>query len=279
MDVKGIYDVHVHTAPDVSKRKFTDPELAARLEEKGMAGFLVKNHFTETAARAALLQAQFPKLKIIGGIVLKRTVGGFNPYAVENCAKLGGRVVWLPTLEARSYQKKKHPGMSDQEAAAYLTALDDNGQLVPGISEILDIVKAYDMVLATGHVSAEEGLAVLKAAHDKDIQKLVATHVDGAADYYTTEQLKQAAALGAMTEHCYFNIQAGHITPAEMAERIRAVGAEQVVLSTDVGQPASPYPDEALSKLGDLLLAEGITPEELHIMLVDNPARYYTRAL
>ena len=64
-----------------------------------------------------------------------------------------------------------------------------------------------------------------------------------------------------------------------MAERIRAVGAEQVVLSTDVGQPASPYPDEALSKLGDLLLAEGITPEELHIMLVDNPARYYTRAL
>lgn len=90
MDVKGIYDVHVHTAPDVSKRKFTDPELAPRLEEKGMAGFLVKNHFTETAARAALLQAQFPKLKIIGGIVLNRTVGGFNPYAVENCAKLGG---------------------------------------------------------------------------------------------------------------------------------------------------------------------------------------------
>ena len=65
-----------------------------------------------------------------------------------------------------------------------------------------------------------------------------------------------------------------------MAERIRAVGAEQVVLSTDVGQPASPYPDEALSKLGDLLPGVKASPRKnSHIMLVDNPARYYTRAL
>ena len=169
MDVKGIYDVHVHTAPDVSKRKFTDPELAARLEAKGMAGFLVKNHFTETAARAALLQAQFPKLKIIGGIVLNRTVGILT-LRREIALSWGPQVVWLPTLEARSYQKKKHPGMSDQEAAALSPPWMTTASWVPGISEILDIVKAYDMVLATGHVSAEEGMAVLKAAHDKGIQ-------------------------------------------------------------------------------------------------------------
>ena len=44
---------------------------------------------------------------IVGGIVLNRTVGGMNPYAVENCSKLGGRICWMPTLEARSYQQKK----------------------------------------------------------------------------------------------------------------------------------------------------------------------------
>ena len=114
--LKGFYDLHVHPSPDVKKRKFTDPELAGRLLEAGMQGGGIKKHFSETACRAALLQQQFPQLKVAGGIVLNRPNGGINPYAVENCIALGGKFLWMPTLDARTYQLCKHPDMKREEA-------------------------------------------------------------------------------------------------------------------------------------------------------------------
>ena len=35
--LRRVYDLHVHTAPDVSPRKCDDLELARRLEKTGMA--------------------------------------------------------------------------------------------------------------------------------------------------------------------------------------------------------------------------------------------------
>lgn len=77
--LRGVYDLHVHTAPDVSPRKCDDLELARRLEKTGMAGCAIKSHFADTAGRAAVLRSLFPKLDIVGGITLNRSVGGINP--------------------------------------------------------------------------------------------------------------------------------------------------------------------------------------------------------
>ena len=79
LSCNGFYDLHVHPAPDVVPRKFTDIELAERMEMEGFGGFVLKNHFSETASRAAMLQILYPKLVIRGGVVLNRTMGGMNP--------------------------------------------------------------------------------------------------------------------------------------------------------------------------------------------------------
>mgnify|MGYP000423500525 CR=1 FL=1 len=36
--LNGVYDLHIHTSPDVVPRKYSDLELARRLAERGMAG-------------------------------------------------------------------------------------------------------------------------------------------------------------------------------------------------------------------------------------------------
>ena len=46
----------------------------------------------------------------------------------------------------------------------------------PVIRDILAIVKRHDMVVATGHVSISEAVALTQAAREMGISKIVATH-------------------------------------------------------------------------------------------------------
>lgn len=41
--LKGAYDMHIHTSPDVSPRKSTDIEIAEEWKTAGMKGGVVKN--------------------------------------------------------------------------------------------------------------------------------------------------------------------------------------------------------------------------------------------
>lgn len=58
--LQGAYDLHIHTSPDVVQRKCTDLELARRFQAAGMAGGIIKCHYGDTAARAALLRNSSP---------------------------------------------------------------------------------------------------------------------------------------------------------------------------------------------------------------------------
>jgi hypothetical protein len=60
---------------------------------------------------------------------------------------------------------------------------------------------------------------------------------------------------------------------ARAAEVIRKVGARHIVLSSDFGQAANPPPPEDLRSFVANLLAAGITPAEIDLMLGRNPAR------
>ena len=70
--LKGTYDLHVHTAPDVVPRKCSDVQLAERMRAAGMAGGAIKSHYLDTAGRAGILRELYPELTIVGGIVLNR---------------------------------------------------------------------------------------------------------------------------------------------------------------------------------------------------------------
>lgn len=266
--LEGVYDLHVHTSPDVVSRKCSDIELGRRLTTAGMAGCAIKSHYFDTAARAALLQEQFPHLRIAGGVTLNRSVGGVNPDAVERSAQAGGKLVWFPTLEARAY-KQFH---GEQELERYLTVLDGGGALIPQAAAVLETAARYKMTVGTGHLSAREGMALVAEAARLGC-RMVLTHADNPADQYTTQQQVEAVCQGALVEHCFFTTYFDRTPIEEIAAQIRAVGCENVILTTDFGQPKSPYADEGMALYADLLLKQGFSREELHKMMAENPQK------
>src|SRR5919197_3006050 len=97
--VQGGYDLHVHVAPDVPRRRIDDRTLAERFAENGLAGFGLKSHYTSTAERAQVVSA-VTGLDVIGTLTLNQAVGGMNPLAVEVAAREGARIVWMPTVDS-----------------------------------------------------------------------------------------------------------------------------------------------------------------------------------
>lgn len=268
----GVFDLHIHTAPDVTPRKCSDLELARRLQAAGMAGCAIKSHYADTAGRAAVLQELYPELRIAGGITLNRSVGGLNPQAVERTAQMGGRLVWFPTLEAREYQRYRR-GNDGSDLSPFLTVWDEDGKLLPQVYEVLEVAARYHMVVGTGHLSAPEGLAVVRAAREQKVERVVLTHADNPANQYTLEEQRRAVEQGALVEHCYFTTYYQRNPLEEIIRQIQGVGCENVILSTDFGQPASPYSDQGMLEYMQRLLEAGISQSDLEQMTSTTPRR------
>ena len=88
--VRGAYDLHVHVAPDVMRRRVTDVQLARRCWDAGLAGFVLKSHYVPTAERAAVVnEALGGAVQVLGGLALNASVGGMNPPATSARSRLG----------------------------------------------------------------------------------------------------------------------------------------------------------------------------------------------
>lgn len=273
--LRGTYDLHIHTAPDVIPRKCSDVETVRRLEAAGMKGCAIKCHYFETAARAALLQERFPQMKIVGGLVLNRSVGGINPEAVERFGQMGGGILWFPTMDARSFQQYK--SKTSQVPSHFLTASGEDGSLSAETIRVLEIAARYQLTLGSGHLSAEEGLRLLREGKRLGIERMILTHVEHPALNYSIEQQREAAELGAMIEHSYNNVFFGRSTIEEITRQIRAVGCGHVILTSDLGQTDAPYSDEGMLEFAESLLKQGITEQELSVMMRENPEKLISR--
>lgn len=267
----GAYDLHVHTAPDVSPRKCSDRELAARLLAAGMSGCAIKCHFFETAARAALLNQEFLALDVIGGIALNRSVGGINFHAVERMAQLGGKLVWFPTWDALEYQRYRQRNNPSADLSGFLHVCGDDGLPIPAVRDVLALAARNDLVVCTGHIGPNEGLAILREGVRLGVTRMVVTHADNSADLYTLDQQREAVRLGAFIEHSYYTTFYSYTPIEEIARQIQAVGSDRVILTTDFGQPSSPYSDEGLKEYARLLIQHGLVETEIRQMLCENP--------
>lgn len=268
----GFYDLHIHTAPDVVPRKCSDLEAAKRMLDAGMRGGAIKSHYLDTAGRAMLLREQFPSLNIVGGITLNRSVGGLNPCAAERSAQAGGKMLWFPTLEAREYQRYQHRSEPDADLSKFLPVCDEDGKLLSAALDVLDVAAQYKLVVGTGHIGSLEGMELVREGRRRGCT-MVLTHCDNPADQYSVEQQVEAAKLGAFIEHSYLTTYWGRTPIEELTRQIRAVGCENVLLTTDFGQVKSDYFDEGLAQYAKLLLKAGFTQGELHQMMRDNSDR------
>jgi len=269
--VEGAVDIHVHFAPDPKvERRGNAIEIAKQAAEMGMQALVLKSHEYPTQPVAYTVSQIVPDINLIGGISLDFEVGGLNPSAIEATANMGGRVVWMPTYSAQA--DRQHKGLSGG-----ISLLDDNGKLLPEVYPILDLIKAHDMVLATGHISTRECMALVAEAKNLGINRVVVTHGTTSAFWtgMTPDDMKTLAGMGAFVEHCIHVMMpmTYRMPPQDLVEVIRTIGTENCIISTDFGQDFHPMPAEGLRMGIATLLKAGLDEVELGMLVKDNPAR------
>ena len=276
----GGIDLHTHSGPSLYDRALDDFGLAAEAKAAGMRGVVLKAHECPTAGRAALVNARMEGVVACGGIVLNHFIGGFNPTAVDAALKMGGKIVWFPTFHSQNHFS--HYGSDSAIFTSHqletppvgLSVLDENGRLRPEVEPILQIIAAGKAILGTGHLSAREILVLTDAALAAGVEKILITHADMGFVGLTLEEQIHLANKGAVLEKCYLAMLLAQDGGAKMmAESIKAIGAKHCVLVTDLGQAVLPHPAEGMRSFVETLMAEGISPQEVRVMLAENPAR------
>ncbi|WP_022881873.1 DUF6282 family protein [Gryllotalpicola ginsengisoli] len=284
--VEGAYDLHVHVAPDVMKRRINDIELARRFRERRLAGFVLKSHYVPTAERAEVVRYAVPEVDALGAITLNAAVGGLNPSAVDIAGREGARVVWFPTVDGRNQRDSRAelpPGavppmwaaLQDELKAdglepAPIDVLDGHGEVNEEARAVLKLIAKYKMTLATGHLSGTEIVALVHAAHELGVSRIIVTHPEFTSQRLDVQTQKELAALGAFLERCFTTPHSGKVSWDELQDHIRDVGPEHSILSSDLGQPFNPPVEDGLPIMADHLHRAGFSDDEIRTMAVAN---------
>jgi len=281
--IENTIDLHVHIGPDIMPRKY---DLASLLKtEKGkIAGLAVKRHFLPACG----FDYGQPDLILIESVTLNNSVGGFNADAVFASAAMTKNplIVWFPTVHAEKFLKSQEyevplewfGNQTDYvprkaKDVKGMNIFDSDGGTKRDVIAVLEAIKETGSILATGHLTWQESAELIKTAKEIGIKKIIVTHPVCPGMIMPLEVQIEMAKLGAYIEECYTKYSIHKIPISEIAKQIRAIGVNQFILSSDVGQVFSSSPSEALSEFGDLLMKEGITEKELEIMMVENPRK------
>ena len=284
--VRGAYDLHVHSGPDVIGRIENDLVLAAKFKERGLAGYVAKSHYAPTAGRAALAREAVPGVNVMGSITLNGPVGGMNALAVEMAAWEGGRLVWMPTFDAENEPAGREPPqpganlpfwahmqhqMRDEGVFSEAVPVVDAAMAVlPQTRAVLRSIAKYDMILATGHLGRDEIFAVVDAAIEEGVKRIVVTHPEFPSQSIGPADQAALAERGAYLEHCLAPIFLGKHGWQLVFDNIRETGTDRAYFASDLGQPKNPPIEDGLAIVADQLLAAGFDEEDVHHMLVVN---------
>jgi hypothetical protein len=267
--LEGAVDLHVHSAPDVDRRRFDDLELARAAKDAGVGAVLIKSHQNSTVERAWLVSQCVPGIRVYGGLVLNETVGGLNPAAVRLALELGARQIWMPTRSARNHRLYHgQPGG--------IAILDEQGELVPVVREILEAMAKSDCILGTGHLSPQETSVLVEAASNLGVSKILVTHPEWGPTYHSYNAQKGLAERpNVFFERCF--VSTTHLcgsVPFQTIERaIVETGVERTILSTDLGQPETPPPAEGLRLYAERLRGSGFSVDQIRAMMHTTPER------
>jgi hypothetical protein len=267
----GTIDIHVHALPDSRPRALDAVEAARNAKDRGMRAIVLKNHYEFTSGLAYIVRKQVSGIEVFGGVDLNLPVGGINPAAVDYMAQTSGgwgRVVWMPTFDAENavrFAKENRPFVSVSRA----------GDLLPPVKEVIGLIAKHNLILATGHSSAEEGLMLLREGRRQGVRQMVVTHAMNPPIQMTVAQMQEAAKLGAFIEFVGGSLATpdAQMRMDRFADAIKKIGPEFCILSSDLGQQGNALPTDGFSAFLAAMRARGLTAQQVDVMSKQNPAR------
>lgn len=287
ISIKGFFDTHIHTGPAPFIRIGDTADIARWCAAGGLGGIVIKSHFESTVSKAhhgqRAVAEEYPDFKVIAGIALNRGVGGINVGAVQIALEQGAKVVWLPTFDSANHVsvfggagrygwKTMNLTTKGSTRPQGNFSVLENSRLSEDTKDVIDTVKAYEAVLATGHISRDEITAVVDYALGKNVKVLI-THPE-----YTIPNLDVAAQVELAKAGCYLEYCVSNCLPIpnavrieDVKEMIEAVGPERAVIASDSGQPFNPRPPEGLRVFAQCLHEKGMDEKDIRKMAIDNP--------
>ncbi|OEV07918.1 imidazolonepropionase-like amidohydrolase [Streptomyces sp. Amel2xB2] len=280
--LNGLVDMHVHSGPSPFPRRFDHVEAAQDGARIGMRAMVAKSHHHNTQMDILAMKGRFDQVaaSAYGGIALNSTVGGLNVHAVRMCLRMGGKVVWFPTISSGRHidchpEDGAFPTTTVPLTLERIDIVDGDGALKPEAGAILDEIKEQEAVVNGGHMYPEYIRTLFQAAKERGIERMVVSHPDfviGAEP----DLCRELVELGAFVEHevgMYDPEGLQKWDPKQLMTWIGTLGPEHIVLASDFGQASNPKPVDAWLRVAGALLDLGLPEKDLRRMVCDNPAR------
>ena len=276
ISLEGMYDLHIHPAPSIQRRRFTALEAIKLASGEKMAGVLFLDHTYNTTMMADTINEMGFQAKAFGSILLNEAVGGLSPSVVEIALALGTKQIQMPTYSSKGHQDAYG---DDQKIFPYkkrvkpFYILDDKGRLIQEVEDILELARKANCFVGSGHLTTSEVDALVRRAKELGC-RVMANSVSTDMPGYPLDMQKQWASDLVFMEHDYLaTTEVPHLTTpiATVVEQIRAVGAERCVLGTDAGNMKLPDNVASMKDFVNRLIQGGLKDKEIDLITRKNP--------
>ena len=284
---EGAVDLHVHPAPSPMPRRMDGAEAARLAGEAGFDAIVVKSHHHSTVMDVLALEqagVDHGDAKLFGGVALNGPVGGINPKAVDLALKMGGKIVWFPTIGSENHIRHhaEHPNLRFPKLSVHLEpeepieVIGADGKVTDDVYTILESIKAHDAILASGHMAPHQITAVFEAAREVGVERMLVNHPNFVIEA-SFDDARHWVGLGAYIEHslCMYDEESSfHNWDVDtLVEWIEAVGVDRSTLASDLGQMNNPLPTDSFRKIASRLLERGTSADTVRTMVARNPAQ------
>ena len=280
----GAIDPHVHSGPSIAERGVDHLELAREASAAGFAAVVTKDHDYSGVMTAWMITKHHPELrtKVFSSIALNNVIGGFNPYAVEHTAAMGGKTVYMPTLAAENHLEwektsgRTHPASTTKiRATTGVPVLNADRTLRDEVKEVIDVIARTGMVLATGHLHVGEIWILVKEARQRGVANIMITHPEDFIQA-SLDDVRGFAEMGCFIEHSLCMFVEGssfkRFGDEEMDGYIRAAGVDRTVMASDLGQKGQLSPVDGFRRGIEQLLRLGYEDADIRRMVSLNAA-------
>ena len=277
--LRGAIDCHIHGYPDFVHRSQDMIGIAIEASKAGMRALAFKDHWNISCNAAYLAQRHVGylvekgelqhRVEIYGGA---GTCHGMNPEYIRVALQYPNfKMIWFPTFTSLGFWR----GAGHPEKGG-VRLVGENGEVLPQVVEIMKMAAEKKVGIGFGHTDFQELLPLAKKARELGVRATL-DHPLLELNKLLIDEMKELAELGVYVgTYCQPMIPSLYqpvADPMETIRTIKEIGPERCIIGSDFGQVLHMDTIDGMRVFIRALLGFGITPQQIKVMLKDNPAK------
>ena len=277
--LEGAIDSHIHAYPDFVHRAQDMIEVSKDAANAGMRAVAFKDHWNVSSNAAYVVQKHIDHLveteKLERGVEVYGGGGlchGMNPAFIREAVKYPNfKMIWFPTFTSLGFWR----GAGRPEEGGVRT-VSPEGEVLPEVVEIMKMAVENKVGIGLGHTDFEELLPLARKAQELGVRATL-DHPLLELNKLLLDEMQELADLGVYVgAYCQPMIPSLYqpvADPMETIRTIKAIGPERCIIGSDFGQVMHVNSVDGMRIFIRALLGFGVAPDDIRVMLRDNPAR------